>query len=87
MEGSSLSAGEAEFLTERLQLILLSIIPESGRYRVLDGALRKLRTGKSEADFADEELRQVVWELEDLRLEGEEHKLRASILRKLGGVE
>ncbi|QQG49290.1 MAG: hypothetical protein HY247_02990 [archaeon] len=39
MEGSTLSAGEAEFLTERLQLILLSILPESERYRALDGAL------------------------------------------------
>ncbi len=87
MEGSRLSAGEAEFLTERLQLILLSILPESERYRALDGALRKLRTGKSEVDFTDEELRQVMWELEDLRLEADEHMVRASILRKLAGAE
>jgi hypothetical protein len=87
MEGSKLTAGEAEFLTERLQLVLLSLLPESDRYRALDGALRKLRTGKSEVDFTDDELRQVRWELEDLRLEAEEHRLRASILRKLGGAE
>ncbi len=87
MEGSKLSAGEAEFLTERLQLILLSLPLESDRYRTLDGALHKLRTGRSEADFTDEELRQVMWELEDLRLEADEHTVRASILRKLAGAE
>ncbi len=87
MEGGRLSAGEAESLTERLQLILLSILPESERYRALDGSLRKLRTGKSEVDFTDEELRQVMWELEDLRLEADEHMVRASILRKLAGAE
>lgn len=86
MEESRLSAGEAEFLTERLQLIVLSISPESERYRILEGALRKLRTGKSEMDFTDGELRQVVWELEDLRLMADENMIRASILRKLAGV-
>ncbi len=83
-----LTGREGEFLVERIGLILLSIVPESGRYLVLEAIFRKLRKS-AKVDLSEEELGLLVRELDPMPLErgSEEDALRRAISRKLGALE
>ncbi len=81
----SITEEERKFLNDELKRILPSIVPESMRYRTIEGILESLRS----VELSETEVAHLIRELDDMRLElgSKKQELRNSLSKKLGALE